>query len=222
MKRWLHDNGLTLVLLALFLFAAVGQAIAGVGQYNEEQQEHQQSPVTLGDYVLTAHYWEALSENWESEFLQMAVYVILTAFLFQRGSSESKDPDKKQEVDEDPRDHRHDPDVPAPVRYGGLRLRAYEQSLSITFVVLFLLSFLVHGISGTFEYNDQQAQHGAPPVTVGQFMVSPTFWFQSFQNWQSEFFAVAAIVVLSIFLRQRGSPESKPVHAPHRKTGETG
>jgi hypothetical protein len=144
---------------------------------------------------------------------------VLTAFLFQKGSPESKDPDGQEPVDQDPRQQRDNQHAPGPVRRGGLALTMYEHSLSLAMVVLFVVSFLLHAVGGHGEYNQQQLEHGEAPVSLLGFMTSAQFWFQSFQNWQSEFLAVAALVVLGIFLRERGSPESKPVAAPHAETG---
>ncbi len=219
MKRLLRDNGLTVALLGLFGIALAGQIITGLAQYNEDATEHGERTVDLLPYLGTGHFVEATFENWESEFLQMGAYVLLTVFLFQRGSSESKDPDGSEEVDEDPRDHARDQDVPAPVRAGGARLLLYENSLMVAFVALFLLSFWLHALGGATEYSAEQVAHGENPVTLLQYVGTSRFWFESFQNWQSEFLAVASIVVFSIFLRQKGSPESKPVHAPHSQTG---
>ncbi|HEU0301178.1 MAG TPA: DUF6766 family protein, partial [Longimicrobium sp.] len=154
------------------------------------------------------------------EFLQMAMFVILTAFLFQKGASESKDPEKDHEpVDEDPRSHRDDPNAPGPVKRGGLILALYENSLAITLSLMFLAAFALHGVTGLAEYNAEQTEHGERAVSLMGYMGSPQFWFESFQNWQSEFLAVAALTLLSIRLRQRGSPESKPVHKAHSETG---
>ncbi len=222
--RRLRDNGLALVASLLFAFSLVGQAVAGRGAYNADQRDHGQPEAGFVEYLATPHFAEATFENWESEFLQMGMYVLLTAFLVQRGSAESSKPDDEQEaggeeVDEDPRLHRGDPDAPWPVHRGGWVLKLYENSLGIAFLLLFALSFLGHAASGAAEYSEEQAQHGGEPVTMLQYMGEPRFWFESFQNWQSEFLAVVSIVVLSIFLRQKGSPESKPVHRPHRETG---
>jgi hypothetical protein len=158
-------------------------------------------------------------ENWESEFLQMFAYVLLTAFLFQKGSAESKNPDQPEAVDRDPRQSREKKDAPWPVRRGGIVLKIYENSLALALFLLFLISFMLHAIGGASEYSDQQIAHGAQAVTVFQYMGTAQFWFESLQNWQSEFFSIAILVVLSIFLRQKGSPESKPVDSPHSMTG---
>src|SRR5262245_21176353 len=149
----------------------------------------------------------------------MAAYVFFTAFLFQRGSAESKDPDAVEEVDEDPRHHQHHSQAPGPVRRGGLALTLYAHSLSTVLFVLFVLSFLGHAASGTKHYNHEQRAHGHAPVSMPQYMGTSRFRFESFQNRQSEFLAMGTLAVLSIWLRERGSPESKPVHHSHAKTG---
>ena len=215
----LRDHSLTIVMLGLFATFLVGQVFTGNAEFNADQEEHGDPPIGLVQYLGTGHFVEATFENWESEFLQMAAYVFLTAFLFQRGSSESKDPDKPEPQDEDARKHARNKSAPRPVKVGGLVLVLYENSLLLAFVVLFLLSFALHALGGAQEYSQEQLAHGGSGVTVAQYLGTSRFWFESFQNWQSEFLAVASIVVLSIFLRQRGSPESKPVHAPHSETG---
>jgi hypothetical protein len=158
-------------------------------------------------------------ENWESEFLQMFAYVLLTAFLYQKGSAESKNPDQPEAVDRDPRQSRNKKDAPWPVRRGGIVLKLYENSLALALFLLFVISFVLHASGGASEYSEQQIAHGAEAVTVLQYMATAQFWFESLQNWQSEFFSIAVLVVLSIFLRQKGSPESKPVDSPHSMTG---
>jgi hypothetical protein len=187
--------------------------------YNEEQQEHGRPQVTLTAYLQTGAFGEAVFENWESEFLQMALYVILTVFLFQKGSSESKDPDKREEVDADPAKARKHVNSPLPVRKGGFWLGIYNYSLFLAFSFLFLLALTGHAIFGLRAFNEEAAQHSQPLATLGDYITSSQFWFESFQNWQSEFLAIFSIVVLSIWLRQKGSPESKPVAAPHSSTG---
>lgn len=149
----------------------------------------------------------------------MGVYVILTAFLFQKGSSESKKPDELEAVDRDPRDSKNKKAAPWPVRRGGFVLKLYENSLSLAFLVLFLIAFFLHAVGGKGEYNEEQLVHGQETVTLPGYMTTSRFWFESFQNWQSEFLAIGCMVVFSIYLRQRGSPESKPVDSPHSKTG---
>jgi hypothetical protein len=169
-------------------------------------------------YLTSGAFVEATFENWESEFLQMGAYVVLTALLIQKGSPESKKPEGDK-ADADPREERDNPEAPWPVRRGGLVLSVYEHSLPIAMFTLFLLSFVLHALGGHAELNQQQLEHGAAPVSLWGFVTSSEFWFQSLQNWQSEFLAVFSLAVLAIFLRQRGSPESKPVAAPHAETG---
>ena len=221
MRKILHENGLSIVFLGLFILILVGQAAAGHFAYNEEQQEHGQPTVDFVGYIGSSHFLEATMENWESEFLQMFAFVVLTAFLFQKGSAESKDPDKREPADRDPRKSRNKKDAPWPVRKGGLALTLYENSLSLAFLLMFLVAFILHAVGGAEEYNQNQQEHGSGEVvSTLEYMGTPQFWFESLQNWQSEFLAVGAMVVLSIFLRQRGSPESKPVDSPHSETGK--
>jgi len=218
--RLLRNNGLSLVTFGLFVVFLVGQLISGYCEHNQDQKEHGQPSVKLGAYLVSGHFLESVFENWESEFLQMAAYVVFTAFLFQKGSAESKDPSKSEEVDEDPRRHRRDPEAPAAVRKGGLRLKLYEHSLSLALLGLFVLSFAGHIFAGSEHYNEDRLEHGQPPLSLMAYAATARFWFESFQNWQSEFLSVSAIVVLSIWLREKGSPESKAVASPHRATGK--
>jgi hypothetical protein len=217
--RFVRDNGLSIVLAALFLVFIAGQAVAGWLNYNDEQREHQQPTVAFVEYLGTGAFGEAVFENWESEFLQMGLYVVLTAYLFQRGSAESKDPDAREEVDEDPALKRDMSDVPAPVRKGGVLLALYNHSLTIALFALFALSFAGHAVCGAREFNAEALEHGQSQISTLAYLGTSRFWFESFQNWQSEFLAILAIVVLSIWLREKGSPESKPVAASHSTTG---
>ena len=220
MRKILRENGLSIVLGLLFFLVLVGQAVAGLYAYNEEQQEHGQPTVDFFNYLASSHFLEAVMENWESEFLQMFAFVVLTAFLFQKGSAESKKLDEEEPVDREPHKSRKKKDAPWPVRKGGLILKMYGYSLSLAFLLLFLMSFTLHAIGGAEEYNQSQREHGSSEVvSTLEYIGTSRFWFESFQNWQSEFLAVGAMVVLSIFLRQRGSPESKPVDSPHSETG---
>jgi hypothetical protein len=218
MRRVLRENGLSIVLVSMFLVFWIGQSIVGHREYNSEQREHNQPEIGYGSYLRSAHFWEATAENWESEFFQMYFYVVLTAFLYQKGSSESKDPEQPEPVDRHPQ-RRKRKDAPWPVRRGGLILKIYERSLSLAFFLFFLISISLHAVSGKAEYNNEQSVHGQPQLSLLQYVGSSRFWFESFQNWQSEFLAIASMVVFSIFLRQRGSPESKPVDSPHSETG---
>ncbi len=219
MRIWLRDRGLLLANLALFLIFITGMALSGHNVYNSDQMEHGGSPISFGRYLATGAFVEATFENWESEFLQMGMYVVLTAFLVQRGSSESKSIDEPAPQDEDPRDSQDKPDVPWPVKRGGWVLKLYENSLAIFFFVLFFASWALHAAGGAREYSEQELAHGGEAVGFFKYLTTSQFWFESFQNWQSEFLAVAAIVWSSIYLRQRGSSESKPVAAAHAETG---
>jgi hypothetical protein len=220
-RTWTFNRKLSVAGLVLFFVFLVGQSLTGWNERNHDAEDHGEPTISYVHYLSTGHFYEATLENWESEFLQMAAYVMLTVFLVQKGSAESKDPDAEEDVDEEPELHRLDPDAPWPVRRGGLWLTLYENSLFIAFVVLFLLSMIGHALGGVAEFNSERASHGQGPMSVLEFVRTSQFWFQSFQNWQSEFLAVFAIVVLSIFLRQKGSPESKPVHAPNAETGSS-
>lgn len=225
MRKWFKSHSLSVVATLLFIISFAGQVLTGRADFNEDQKEHGGAPVSLVGYFGTGHFGEATFENWESEFLQMAVFIFLTAFLVQRGSAESRKPDDDPEagnepVDEDPRLHRNDPSAPWPVRRGGIATALYRNSLSLVLFLLFLASFVAHAATGAVEYSQDQRAHGEATVSTLQYMGTSHFWFESFQNWQSEFLSVLAITVLSIWLRQQGSPESKPVHAPHEQTGE--
>jgi hypothetical protein len=216
--NWFRDRGLTLVLLLAFVVFLLGQLVTGLYEYNGERQEHGEPAVAMAAYLSTGHPWEALFENWESEFLQMAAFVLLTTVLTQKGSPESRRPGVLEPVDVDPRHFGHRPDVPWPVRRGGWVLRVYEHSLGLAFVLLFLVSWGGHAVGGYAEYSADQAAHRQPPPAFTEYLTSSRFWFESLQNWQSEFLAIASMVWLSVYLRQRWSPESKPVHVAHDDT----
>lgn len=211
-RLWRHC-GLSLVLVTLFVLLLAGQTLAGWRHYNEENRQHGAPDVGIADYVQTGAFGEAVFENWESEFLQMGLYVVLTVFLFQKGSAESKDPDEPETA------QGKIEDAPGPVRRGGLVLLIYSHSLSLAFFVLFILSFVGHAVCGLAAANEEAALHGGPTMTLGGYVTSSQFWFESLQNWQSEFLAILAIVLFSIWLREKGSPESKPLEAAHSQTG---
>ena len=217
--KWIRDRALTLVMMGFFLLFLVGQMVTGYHEYNEKQREAHQPKVTVSEYFRTGHPWEATFENWESEFLQMAVFVLFTTFLVQKGSPESRRPDVIELVDVDPRDFADESGVPWPVKRGGWVLKLYENSLGLAFVVLFLISWSGHAAGGFAEFRDDQITHALPVPTFSDYLLSSRFWFESFQNWQSEFLAIGSMVWLAVYLRQRHSPESKPVHAPHDETG---
>jgi hypothetical protein len=214
-----YKNGLTIALAILFVIFFAGQVSTGLQEYNGERTEFDQPSVNLQQYLLSGHFYQTTFENWESEFLQMAMYVLLTVWLRQKGSSESKDLDKKEEVDREPDPKK--PGAPWPIRKGGVILWVYKNSLSIAFILLFIISFCLHATGSFRNYNEEQLFQGKEAVSFTEFIRHSRFWFESFQNWQSEFVAVISIVVLSIHLRQFGSPESKPVDASHSKTGSS-
>jgi hypothetical protein len=219
MRRFLRDNGLSVALFSLFLISLVGQALTGWRAQAEELRLHGLPEIGFLTYLTSGHFISAVFENWESEFLQMAAYVLLTIFLFQKGASESKKPDEDNPEDESPSAKRNNSQAPWPVHRGGLLLKLYSHSLSIALVTLFLASFWLHLAGSTRRINEAALQHHQPPQTITDTLVDPQFWYESFQNWQSEFLSIGVLLVLGIYLRERGSPESKPVAAPHAATG---
>lgn len=222
MKKIFREHGLSIIVFLLFIGSLVGQTITGFMEYNNDQEDHQQPTIGLVGYLGTGHFIEAVFENWESEFLQMGVFVVLTSFLRQKGSPESKKLEGKEEVDADPRDpkEKNRKGAPWPVRQGGPILRVYEYSLSIALFALFFICVALHAYGGARSYSQDQIAHGGQAVSTLEYLTTSRMWFESFQNWQSEFLSIAALVLLSIFLRHRGSPESKPVSHPHFETGE--
>lgn len=219
MKIWVRDNGLTIALMTLFAASFVGQALTGFAQDNAELAEHDRRLQSFSEYLTSGAFLSSVFENWESEFLQMGAYVTLTAYLFQRGSPESKDPDEDAPQDRDPALDADNPDAPWPVRAGGLVRTLYAHSLGLCMLVLFLASFVLHWLNSARHEADQALAHHQPPPTPFEYLGQPEFWFESFQNWQSEFLSTAVLVVAAVYLRERGSPESKPVAAPHSQTG---
>ncbi len=213
---FIHKNGLSLFFLFIFLVTLCGQALTGWKEHNEELKDQNAREITLQTYLGTGHFISATFENFESEFLQMAMYVLITMRLRQIGSSESKSLDEPEEVDREPVPSK---DAPWPVRKGGWILKIYSNSLSLAFLVLFLISWGLH-LFGSFKaYNVEKVISGKAEVSLAVFLLEPRFWFETFQNWQSEFLSVLSIVFLTIYLRQKGSPESKPVDAPNMETG---
>ena len=213
-----RNNGLTIVLLLLFLGSIVGLWLAGWRFENEELARHGQPLITLGQYATDAQFLAAVFENWESEFLQMAAFVVLTAFLMQKGSAESNapgDPPRDTNLDQKARKQG----APRILRWGWLGREVYANSLGLVLALLFVMSFVLHWTFSARVAAQEAASHGAPEPTMLEFLTDAQLWFESFQNWQSEFLSTAVLVVLSIFLRQRESPESKPVAAPHSQTG---
>lgn len=212
---FLYRNSLSIVLITLMIIFLAGQFFMGWRTESKELIENGQSALKLGEYIHSGHFIQATFENWESEFLQMMLYVLLTVSLRQKGSSESKSITEKEDVDREPVAH---PKAPWPVKKGGIWLKIYKHSLSLAFAILFLTSFILHFYGSLKDFNDEQMMKSKPSVTAMQYISESRFWFESFQNWQSEFLAVASLVLLSVWLREKGSPESKPVDMPHDET----
>jgi hypothetical protein len=218
MKKFFKNNGLSVVFFLLFLISLTGQTITGHRQHNEEMREIGGTEVGFVDYLSTGHFFQSTFENWESEFLQMALFLILSMFLFQKGSAESKDPDKEEEdVDKEPNPKKKD--APKAVKAGGLILAVYKHSLCYTLSILFLISFFLHWYGSLKDHNEEQVLHHKPTESAIEYLGNSRFWFESFQNWESEFLSIFAIIVLSVFLREQGSPQSKPVDAANDETG---
>ena len=218
MPRILKNNGLTIVLMLLFAATIIGQWVMGCHVENEELSRHGEAAITLGQYATDPNFVSTVFENWESEFLQMSAYVVLTAILIQKGSAESKDPN------EPPRDENLDQQAnrkgaPAILKAGAAARWLYAHSLGLTLFLLFIASFVLHWLGSARVAADEALRHGEEPLPAIDYLGDPQLWFESFQNWQSEFLSTAVLVVLSIFLRQRESPESKAVAAPHSQTG---
>jgi hypothetical protein len=214
---YFYRNGLTFVFLVLFICTLAAQALTGWKEHNQELTEEHAPEIGLGTYLKSGHFISATFENFESEFLQMALYVLLTVSLRQIGSAESKSLDQPEEVDREP---KPGPEAPWAVNKGGWITKLYSNSLSICFTLLFLLSWAMHLYGSWQSHNVEQTIKHLPRESVMTYLVQPEFWFETFQNWQSEFLSVASIVFLTIYLRQKGSPESKPVDAPDMETGK--
>jgi hypothetical protein len=219
MSLW-RDNSLSIVLVTITLLTIVGMFLTGWQVFDQELGEHGRAGVSAGQYFMSGHFLSTMFENWESEFLEKAAYVVLTAFLIQRGSAESKDPDKPEEVDEDPAKKQNDAEAPWPVRSAAWIRSLYSYSLGIALTALFIATIFLHLTFSWQKANLEASLHGGPAVGYWAHLIDSQFWFESFQNWQSEFMSTGVLVILSIFLRFRGSPESKPVAAPHSKTGK--
>jgi hypothetical protein len=216
--RFLYENSLSLVIAVLVVITLVAQTLTGWHVYNEELAELHLPTLALGEYVFSGHWLEATFENWESEFLQMGMFVLLAVWLRQKGSTESKKLYEEEEVDRpgDPKKRG----APWPVRRGGWILRLYRNSLALVFFLLFGISLWLHAVGGAEVENIERAARGESTLTALQYLGTSRFWFESMQNWQSEFVSIIAIVGFSIFLRQQGSPQSKPVDEPHSTTGD--
>jgi len=222
--RRLRDNGLGLAFGALFVVTLAAESVVGLADFNGEQRAAGLHAIGYADYVLSSAFAVDVMENWQSEFLQFLLYIVATVWLVQRGSPESKDAedvgtesDEKQLVGPYAR-----PDSPAWARAGGWRLSVYSRSLGLVMGSIFLLSWFAQSLTGAVAYSEEQMRSLQDPVSWGEYVRLPDFWDRTLQNWQSELLAVASMVVLSIYLRQRGSPESKPVGTPHGSTSVSG
>lgn len=214
-KGFLYRNSLSIVLIIFMVSCLAAQFFTGWKTENKELVENGDATLSLGQYIHSGHFIQATFENWESEFLQMMLYVVLTVSLRQKGSSESKSLEEEEDVDKEPVPH---PNAPWPVKKGGIWLKIYKHSLSLAFALLFIISFSLHFYGSLKDYNEEQISKEKPTTTAMEYITESRFWFESFQNWQSEFLAVASLVILSIWLREKGSPESKPVDMPHNET----
>jgi hypothetical protein len=223
-RRFVRDCGLSLFFGLIFLLALAGQAWAGWKAFNAEQSADQLAPLTLPQYLTSASFAGDVAENWQSEYLQFLLYIVITVWLLQRGSPESKEMDKAGlESDRDQKVGEYaEPDSPRWARVGGLRTRIYSSSLALVMGTIFLGSWLAQSIAGCAAYNEARLRQLQAPISWTSYLTNPDFWSRTLQNWQSEFLAVGSMAVLSIYLRQRGSPESKPVGEPHHRTGIEG
>jgi hypothetical protein len=221
MRTFLRNNGLSLFFAAIFLAALVGQSFAGMAQFNQQQLAESMATVSYGEYLASSDFAVDVAENWQSEYLQFLLYIYATVWLLQRGSPESKDLDEAgTETDEEQRIGEHSrSDSPSWAATGGLRTALYSRSLIIVMGAIFLASWLAQSLAGTASYNQQQLSQRQDPVPWLAYLATPDFWNRTLQNWQSEFLAVGSMAIFSVYLRQRGSPESKPVGASHQATG---
>jgi hypothetical protein len=224
LRRFVRENSLGLFFLGLFLAVLVAQSFAGWLDFNEDARAHDSATYTYSRYVLSSEFGRAVLENWQSEYLQFLVFILATIWLVQRGSPESKTlEDAGQESDRKQLVGRYSVRLsPGPAKAGGWRGWLYGNSLVLVMGALFLASWFGQSVTGWTEYNDERLEHGSAAVSWLGYVQRPDFWEATLQNWQSEFLAVGSIVVFSVYLRQRGSPESKPVGAPHRKTDVSG
>ena len=217
MKNIFRNNGLSIALISIFFICQALLTVVGHQYFNAQQLQHGEASISYLEYLGSAELMEATMENWESEFLQMFAFVFMTVFLYQRGAAESRDPD---EPESEARSFKSSSKkAPWPVRRGGWMLRLYENSLSLSLLVLFVASFVLHAWSGARVFSAEELAHGGHSYSTVEYLFTARFWFESLQNWQSEFLSIGVMVLLSIWLRQRGSPESKPVNAPHSHTG---
>ncbi len=224
MRRFVKDNGLSLAFGALFLLALGFESIAGWHGYNADQLTHHEDAVTWGHYVTSSNFGVAVLENWQSEYLQFTLFIFVTVWLVQRGSPESKEPGKAgTESDREQHVGRHaKEDSPLWARVGGVRTFVYSNSLLLLMTTIWLLSWLGQSLTGVVVFNQEQAEHGQGAISWGEYLTRADFWERTLQNWQSEFLAVGSMAIFAVYLRQRGSPESKPVGTSHAATGVEG
>ncbi|WP_327425406.1 hypothetical protein OG963_00580 [Streptomyces sp. NBC_01707] len=224
MRRFVRDNGLSLGFGIAFLFALAGQAVAGHAEFNHQLATDGFAQISFGNYLMSSDFAVDVTENWQSEYLQFFLYIVATVWLLQRGSPESKALSKAgTESDQEQRAGEHaSHDSPRWAGIGGARQALFSRSLGLVMGGLFLLSWLAQSVSGVAAYNEQQLRQLRAPIDWGSYLASADFWSRSLQNWQSELLAVASMAILSVYLRQRGSPESKPVGTPHTSTGVEG
>ena len=224
MKTFVRDNGLSLFFAALFLFTLVAQSLAGVRALDTDLEEHQAGGVSWWEYVTSSEFWAAVMENWQSEFLQFAVFIGATIWLVQKGSNESKKlEDVGTETDEQQKLGTHTARrSPGWAKAGGLRTALYSNSLLLVMFSIFLATWFAQSLGDWRTFNAEQREHDEASVSWGRYLLDPDFWEKTLQNWQSEFLAVGVMVAFTIYLRQRGSPESKPVGAPHDETASSG
>jgi len=223
-RAFLKHNGLSIVFLVLFLGALVGQAFAGHADFNEDQLRHNDPTMSMGRYVVSSEFGVAVLENWQSEYLQFTLFILLTVWLLQRGSPESKELHKAgRESDKDQLVGEHaNEDSPRWAKLEGLPRVLYENSLLIVMAAIWVASWFAQSVTGVSEYNATRLDHHQAPVSWIDYLGRPDFWEKTLQNWQSEFLAVGSMAILAVYLRQRGSPESKPVGASHEATGVEG
>lgn len=219
-RNRLREHGLSIAFAAIFLAALVGQSFAGLIAYNEDQVAHHAATMTWLDFVTSSDFVVDVAENWQSEYLQFFLFIFATIWLVQKGSPESKKVgDEGLGTDQEQLVHEYArPDSPAWAKVRGFRHTLYSNSLLLVMGAIFLLSWLVQSLAGQVSYNQEQLEHGQELVSWGGYLLSADFWNRTLQNWQSEFLAVGSMIAFSIFLRQRGSSESKPVGTPHHET----
>jgi hypothetical protein len=218
MRTFIRNNSLSVFFLIIFLAALIGQAFAGWAQFNDQQMASGMAEIGLGRYLTSADFAVDVTENWQSEYLQFLLYIVATVFLFQKGSPESPShtglgDDKEQKLG------RHTVDgSPVWAKVGGVRTSIFSWSLTMVMATIFIVSWLAQSIAGWAAFNETRLEDRLDPISWGSYVLNPDFWARTLQNWQSEFLAVGSMAVLSIYLRQRGSAESKPVGEPHEST----